>query len=236
MECPNCGYKNPAGRRYCEECGEKLIDVETLKARARRRTLREAARYRRDAESKGLDAEEAERRRRRSQRRTSPWMGALLLGVLVILIIVIIVLATCGGPSAPEQAVLDFYSAIKNKDVMAYLKHIDLGLYKQAAQGVYQPDLYGVGIDYDSYRLENLKTRLLKQEGDLAEVEVVSGYFEGIYDDGSNSGGVDFSLHPRKISLYKEEGNWLVDNYNLVKLPYPLPETVPEVPEFPEAQ
>jgi hypothetical protein len=236
LECPECGYENPPGRRHCEECGERLVDIEVLKAHARRRTQREGARYRRDAERKGLGAEEAERRRRRSRRHTKPWVGALILGLLVIAIVVIIVVATGGGPSAPESAVIGFYNAIKNRDVMAYIKHIDLGMYKEAVQGAFQPDLYGVGIDYDSYRLENLKTRLVKQDSDTAEVEVNSGYFEGMYDGGSNSGGVDFSLHPRTVSLHKEEGTWLVDNYNLVKLPYPLPEIVPDSSEFPEVQ
>ena len=212
MECPECGYKNPPGRRHCEECGERLVDIEALKARARRRTQREAAQYRREAERSGLGAEEAERRRRRSRRRAKPWVGALILGVLIILIVVIIVVVTSGGMSAPEDAVIGFYKAIKNRDVTAYIKHIDMYMYNDVVAGVYQPDLYGIGIDYDSYVLENLKTRLVKEDGNIAEVEVISGYFEGIYDDGARSGGVDFSLHPRLVSLHKEEGSWVVDN------------------------
>jgi hypothetical protein len=236
LECPNCGYENPPGRRYCEECGEKLGDIEVVKARERRRSQREAARYRREAEKDGLGAEEAERRRRRSRRRTNPLIGLLVLIVVVAAIVVIIVIAVGSGLSGPEKSVVDFYNAIKNKDVMAYLKHIDTQLYKQAVQGDYQPDLYGVGIDYDSYKLENLKTQLESQEGDSAKVKVIGGYFEGMYDDGGSSGGVDFSEYPREITLYKEEGQWMIDDYNLVKLPYPLPEVLPNAPEYPEAQ
>jgi hypothetical protein len=234
LECPNCGFENPPGRRYCEECAERLTDIEAVKERERRRSQREGARYRREAEKDGLGAEEAERRRRRTRRRTSPLLGVLILVIVIVAIIVTIVLVTGSGLSAPEKSVVDFYNAIKNRDVMTYLKHIDTQMYKQAVKGDYQPDLYGVGIDYDSYRLENLKTQLEKQDADTAQVKVIAGYFEGIYDDGSSSGGVDFSQYPREITLYKEEGAWMIDNYNLVKLPYPLPEVLPDASEFPE--
>jgi predicted nucleic acid-binding Zn ribbon protein len=236
LQCPNCGYKNPEGRRYCEECGEKLVHVESAKARARQRSKREAARYRLDAEKKGLDADEAERRQRRSRRHTRPWVGILLL-VALIALIVIIVMLTSGGMSAPEKTALDFYSAIKNKDVMSYLEHTDLELYKMAQRGEYDPDPYGLGLeDFYAYRVENLKTQLIKEEGDYAEVEVISGTFEGYYDDGTGNGGVDFSKYPRKLILNKIEGKWLVDDYNQARLPYPPAEVIQEGTEFPEVQ
>ena len=234
MRCPNCGYENPEGRRYCEECGEKVVDIEALRARTRRRSQREAARYRREAEREGLDAEEAERRRRRSRRRTSPWMGALLLVAIVVLVVVVIVAS--GGESGPEKAVQAFYNAIKDKDVLTYLKHTNPDLYKMAKRGEYQPDPYAEGIDYDSYLLEGLKTRLVKEEGDYAEVEVTGGRFEGFYNDGSGSGGVNFAQHPRTLTLVRIEDTWIVNDCNLMKLPYPLPEIVEEQPEFPEVE
>jgi hypothetical protein len=161
-------------------------------------------------------------------------LGILILAVIIVAIIITVVVMTSGGLSAPEQAVLDFYNAMKSKNVMAYLKRIDTGMYKDALAGTYQPDAYSIGIEYDSYTVENLKTQLVSQSGDTAQVRVVSGTFEGFYDDGSNSGGVDFSRYPRDVTLKKDEGTWVVDNYNLVKLPYPLPEVTPDASEFPE--
>jgi len=236
VQCPNCGYKNPEGRRYCEECGEKIVHVESAKERARRRSRREAARYRLEAEKRGLDIEEAERRLRRRRRRTRPWMGVALAIALVILVIVIIVAAS-GGKSGPEKAVLDFYRALKEKDLLTYLKHTNIELYKMATSGEYEPDPYAEGLmDYDSYVVDNLKTKLVKEEGDYAEVELVGGFFEGIKDDGSRTGGVDFSQYPRTTSLVKIDGVWILNEYYQMKLPYPLPEVGPELPEFPEVE
>ena len=235
MRCPNCGHDNPGGRRYCEDCGEKLSDLEALKARTRRRSQREAAIHRREAQREGLDAEEAERRRRRSHRRTSPWIGLLLLIALAV-IIVIIILVVSGGESAPEKAVKDFYNAIKNKDVLTYLQHTELELYKMAKRGEYQPDPYTEGIEYDSYILDGLTSRLIKEEGDYAEVEVNGGYFEGLYNDGSTSGGIDFSQYPRTVKLVKVEDTWIVQDYQIMKLPYLFAEIGPEQPEFPEVE
>ena len=235
MRCPECGYENPEGRRYCEECGERLIDIEALKARTRRRSGREAAIHRREAQRDGLDAEQAERRLRRSRRRTRPWVGLLLLAVLVAIIVVIVVILASGGESAPQKAVKDFYNAIKNKDVLTYLQHTELELYKMAKSGEYQPDPYTEGIEYDSYILDGLTTRLVSEEGDYAEVEINGGYFEGIYNDGSTSGGIDFSQYPRLVRLVKVEDTWIVQDYQMMKLPYLFAEIGPEQPEYPEA-
>ncbi len=236
MRCPNCGYENPEGRRYCEECGEKLVDIEALKARALRRSRREAATYRREAQKGGLDAVEAERRRRRSQRHAKPWVGLLLLLVLIAIVIVIVVILASGGESGPEKAVKDFYNAIKNKDVMTYLKHTELELYKMAERGEYQPDPYTEGIEYDSYTLDGLTTRLVKEEGDYAEVEITEGYFEGMYNDGSSSGGIDFSQYPRLVRLVRLENTWIVQDYQMMKLPYLFAEIEPGEAEFPETE
>jgi len=236
LRCPNCGYENQEGRRYCSECGEKIADIEARRARARRKSQREAARSRIEAEKKGLDKEEAERRMRRARRRNSPWMGATLAAVLLIALIVILIVLLSGGKSGPEKAVDAFYKAIAQKDIMTYLKHTEPQLYKMAQNGEYQPDPNQEGLTYETYRLEGLETRLLKEEGDYAEVEVIAGYFEGMYNDGSGSGGVDFSQHPRLVILDRIEGTWIVRDYNSMKLPYPLPEIMEEEPEFPEVE
>jgi hypothetical protein len=163
-------------------------------------------------------------------------MGIVLLLALIALIVIIVVLAG-GGPSAPEKAVLGFYDAVEKKDVMSYLQHTDLELYKMAKQGEYEPDPYGLGLeDFYAYRVSGLKTRLIKEEGDYAEVEVISGTFEGFYDNGTGNGGVDFSRFPRKLSLIKVEGKWLVNDYNQARLPYPPAEIMQEGPEFPEVE
>lgn len=230
MKCPECGYDNPEGRRYCEECGEKIARLEAEKARARRRAQREAARLRREAEKRGLPREEAERRRRRARRKAPRWVGILLLLAVVGAAVAVTVLLIAGGESGPEKAVKEFFEAIRDKDVISYLRHTDLDLYKMAQRGEYEPDPYSEGLEYDFYVLRDLKTELVKEEGDYAEVKVVGGYFEGRYEDGRSSGGVDFSVYPRTIALVKVEDQWLVVDYNLVKLPYPLPEIVEEEP------
>jgi hypothetical protein len=235
LRCPNCDYENPEGRRHCEECGEKLVDIEALKERARRRSGREAATYRREAQKDGLDTEEAERRQRRSRKRTRPWVGLLLL-LAVIAVIIILVIVFSGGESGPEKAVKEFYNAIRDKDVMTYLKHTELELYKMAERGEYQPDPYTEGIEYDTYTLDGLTTRLVVEEGDYAEVEVNGGFFEGMSNDGSTSGGIDFSQYPRLVRLVKVEDTWMVQDYQMMKLPYLLPEIGPELPEYPEVE
>ncbi len=235
MRCPNCGYDNPEGRRYCEECGERILDFEAMKARARRRAQREAARHRREARREGLDAEEAERRRRRARRRTSPLVGLLLLAALAAVAVIVVVLVK-DGESGPERAVKEFFGAIRDKDVMLYLKHTDLELYKMAQRGEYEPDPYTEGIDYDYYSLEGLKTRLVKEEGDYAEVELVGGTFKGFYNSGGDSGGIDFAQYPRTVRLVKVEGIWVVQDYQLAKLPYYYEDIAPGGSEYPEAE
>lgn len=238
MRCPNCGYENPEGRRYCEECGEKIARLEAEKARARRRAMREAARLRLELEKEGLEREEVERRLRRARRRkAAPVATIALVGVVILVaVLTIVILASSGGESAPEKAVKAFYRAIKEKDVLTYLKHTEPDVYKMARRGEYQPDPYTEGIDYDYYVLENLKTRLVKEEGDYAEVEVNGGYFEGFYQDGVKSGGVDFSQHPRLIKLVKVEGTWVIYDYPTAKLPYLVEEMDVTQSEFPEVE
>jgi hypothetical protein len=236
LRCPNCDYENPEGRRYCEECGEKLLDLEVVKARARRRSGREAATYRREAQKDGLDAEEAERRRRRSRRHTKPWVGLVLLLILIAAVIVVIVVIAGGGESGPEKAVKGFYNAIKDKDAMTYLKYTEPDIYKMAERGEYEPDPYTEGIDYDAYVLDGLTTRLVAEEDDYAEVEVNGGYFEGINNDGSAATGIDFSQYPRLVRLVKVEDVWIVQDYQMMKLPYPIAEIGPDQPEYPEAE
>ncbi len=238
MRCPNCGYQNPEGRRYCEECGEKIAGLEAAKARARRKSVRQAARLRLELEREGLERPEVERRlRRMRRRRASLGTGAVFLAVIAAVVVLVLVFTVFShGESAPEKAVKDFYRAIKDKDVMAYLKLTEPEVYKLAASGEYEPDPYTEGIDYDSYVVEDLKTRLVREEGDYAEVEVVGGYFEGFYRDGARSGGIDFSQHPRLIRLVRMEGEWVIQDYPTAKLPYLVEEVSPAEPEFPEME
>ena len=238
MRCPNCGYQNPEGRRYCEECGERIAGLEAAKARARRKTVREAARLRLELEREGVDRAEVERRLRRIRsRRPSLATGLVLIGVIVLVVLLFLAFTVIGGrESAPERAVKAFYQAIKDKDVMAYLKLTEPEVYKLAQKGEYEPDPYTEGIDFDSYVVNDLKTRLVKEEGDYAEVEIVGGYFEGFYRDGARSGGVDFSQHHRLIRLVKVEGNWVIQDYPIAKLPYLVEEMPGEQSEFPEVE
>ncbi|MBC7253757.1 MAG: zinc-ribbon domain-containing protein [Actinobacteria bacterium] len=238
MRCPNCGYQNPEGRRYCEECGEKIAGLEAAKARARRKTVREAARLRLELEREGVDRAEVERRLRRIQRRRpSLAAGLVLIGVIVLVVVLFLAFTVIGGrDSAPERAVKAFYRAIKDKDVMAYLKLTEPEVYKLAQKGEYEPDPYTEGIDFDSYVVEDLKTRLVKEEGDYAEVEIVGGYFEGFYRDGARSGGVDFSQHHRLVRLVKVEGDWVIQDYPTAKLPYLVEEMPGDQSEFPEVE
>lgn len=238
MRCPNCGYQNPEGRRYCEECGEKIARLEAAKARARRKAAREAARLRLELEREGMDREEVERRLRRMRRRRAPQAtGLVLLGVIILVVVLFLAFTVfSNGESAPQRAVEEFFQAIRNKDVMAYLRLTEPDVYKMAREGEYEPDPYTEGIDYDSYVLQDLKTRLVREEGDYAEVEVIGGYFEGFYSDGSSSGGVDFSQFPRLIRLVKVEDGWVIQDYATAKLPFPTEGLETSEPEFPETQ
>lgn len=237
MQCPNCGYENPEGRRYCEGCGDKLSGVEARRARARSKTQREAARMRREVEKGDLPPEVAERRIRRQRRVTKPWMGLVVLALVAAALILLLVWLWPSGKSGPEKAVTAFFEAIRDKDVKQYYKYTEYGLYKMAEEGEVELDPYAAGLeDWDSYRLENLETRLVKEEGDYAEVEVTGGFFQGYNESGSESVGVDFSSDPRMINLVKVEGVWQIQDYNIVRQPYPSVEIYTEEPEFPEVE
>jgi uncharacterized Zn finger protein (UPF0148 family) len=237
LRCPECGFENPEGRRYCEECGAKLTDLEALKARARRRSQREAAKYRREAERDGLDAEQAERRLRRSRRRTSPWVGLLVIVALIAIIVVIVILATSGGESAPEKAVKDFYASLQQKDFNLFLKLTEPELYKMALQGEYTEEEHSYEyFHYDRYEVEGLQTELVMEQDNLAEVKIVGGTFSGWNDMGDITDSVDFSKQNRTISLVKIEDTWTIMDYNVVNQPTNLPEIIEEGPEFPEVE
>lgn len=227
MRCPNCGYDNPEGRRYCEDCGEKLIDLETLKARARRKALREAARIRREAERQGLDREIAERRLRRRRRLTTPWAGLAVLALVAIVAVLLGITLTREKVSAPEKAVREFYRSLAEMDLMTYLKHTEPQLYKMARRGEYEPDRYAL-LDYDRYQVEDLRTELVREEGEVAVVRVTGGVFRGRNEVGDEESEVDFSQFPREMRLIKMEDTWVVADYGVMKLPYPLPEIVLE--------
>ncbi len=227
MRCPNCGFDNPEGRRYCEDCGEKLMDLEALKARARRKALREAARIRREAERRGLDRKTAERRFRRRRRLANPWAGLAILAVAVLMAVFLGISLTRDRVSAPEKAVREFYRSLAELDLMTYLKHTEPQLYKMAQKGEYEPDRSAL-LDYDSYQVENLRTELVREEGDVAVVRLTSGVFRGRNELGDEESEVDFSQFPREVKLIRVEGIWVVADYGMMKLPYPLPDIFQE--------
>lgn len=239
MRCPNCGYDNPEGRRYCEECGDKLAGVEGVRARARKHSQRDAARYRLEAEKKGLGAEEAERIRRRSRRHTRPWVGLALLAVAIAaIVVVVIVLLASGGKSGPEKAVIAFFGALEKRDFLTYLKHTEPELYKMAQNGEFPEEEHAFEtFYYDRYRLHGLETELLKEEGDLAEVVLTAGTFSGWKDMGNVTDEVDFSKNPRTIELVRVEGVWTIPFYNIANQPTNLPEVLPgDTSEYPEVE
>ncbi|MEJ5186564.1 MAG: zinc ribbon domain-containing protein [Candidatus Geothermincolales bacterium] len=227
MRCPNCGYDNPEGRRYCEECGEKIVDLEALKARARRKALREAARIRREAERRGLDRERVERRLRRRRRLSAPWVGLALVALVILVVVVLAVTLTREKVSDPEKAVREFFRSMAEMDLMTYLKHTEPQLYKMAQRGEYEPDRYAL-LDYDRYQVTDIRTELVSEGEDVAVVRVIGGTFRGRNEMGEEESEVDFSQYPREIKLIKIEDTWVVADYGVMKLPYPLPEILPE--------
>lgn len=237
MICHNCGAENPEGRRYCEECNERLAEVEHERKVSKRRTSREAARIRREAETRGMDAEVLERRRRGAARKTKPWMGLALLGAIALVVILVVALTSSSSMSAPERTVHDFFGSIKNHDVMGFLKNTtEAGTYEQAKKGeipVPEPTAY---IPYDRYEVRDLQTELTSENADRAEVRIIGGWFQGFWKDdiAPASTGVDFAQYPRLVVLEKRNGVWVIANYPDVMLPMPMPENMGGEEEYPE--
>ncbi len=234
MRCPNCGYENPEGRRYCEECGEKIATAVHMREASRRKTMREAARQRRMAEQKGVDVKVLERRARKAKRKTKPWMGVALLVLIVAGVVIGLVFAFSGGKSGPEESVMRFFEALNKRDVMGFLRCTEPELYKAVRSGAVQLPAPEETFGYDRYEAKAVVTRLNSLQEDRAEVEIIGGKFIGYYKDGGDSGGVDFSTYPRKIHLIKLENQWIILDYSLAMQPFPLPEIEEEGSEFPE--
>lgn len=239
MICPNCGVDNPEGRRFCEECGEKMTKAIHEREVSRRKTTREAARVRREAEAKGLDAETLERRRRGRARKTKPWMGLVLLGAIVLIVVLIVVFATSSSLSAPEKAVHDFFNALKKNDFVGALKNtIEVGTYDQIKKGelpTSEAQSYIGG--FDRYEVKDIKTELVSQTGDQAVVRITGGFLQGFWNDTmAPSIGVDFAKYPRLITLEKIENRWVIQDYPEAMSPAPLPESSGGENEFPETE
>lgn len=238
MICPNCGVENPEGRRFCEECGEKMTKAMHEREVSRRKTTREAARVRRDAEAMGMDAETLERRRRSRARKTKPWMGLVLLAAIVLIVVLVVVFATSTSLSAPEKAVHDFFGALKKNDFVGVLKNIDVETYEQIKKGALPTsDAQAYIGGYDRYEVKDLKTELVSQTGDQAVVRVTGGWFQGFWNDSMPpSIGVDFAKYPRSIQLQKIDNRWVIQNYPEAMSPAPLPESSGGESEFPETE
>ncbi len=237
MICPNCGYENPEGRRFCEECGEKIAELVHERAISKRRTAREAARLRREAEKRGIEAERLERRR--TARRTTPLMGLALLGVLALLAVVLAVVLSGGDSlSAPEKAVHDFFGAMEKRDIMAYLKLTDLGYYRAIRAGEAEEPPAQAYMNYDLYEVRGIRTTLLEQQEDTARVRIVGGFLRGFWRDDimPPSPGIDFGTNNRTVDLFRAEGEWQIKDP--VKTGYPdvYPEDAGGGSEFPEVE
>lgn len=229
MICHNCGAENPEGRRYCEECNEKLAAAEHERRVSSRRTQREAARIRREAETRGLDAEVLERRRRGAARKAKPWMGLALLGAVVLAVVLAVALTSSSSASAPERVVQDFFGSIKNRDVMGFLKNTtEAGTYEQVKKGEMPPPEPSAYIPYDRYDLRDIRTELVSEGAEQAEVRITGGWFQGFWKDDAAppSTGVDFAQYPRRAFLERHGGAWVITNYTEIMLPMPMPESM----------
>ncbi len=227
MLCHNCGAENPPGRRFCEECGERLSTLEHQRERDRTRARRAAARAR--IESEGMTPAERRRyelRTRKSALKVRPGraLGALaVIGVLVALIVVV-VLAITGGANAPEKTVTAFLDSLQDRNIMAYLEYTEPVIYAEMKkQGITpNPDDY---FPTYSYRISGIKLETVNSTADAAEVKIVGGIMEAhMSNTAFSTQTLDFSKHPRTVQLTKLEGGWVITNYQEVQLPYELPE------------
>ncbi len=232
MLCHNCGAENPQGRRFCEECGERLSTVEHRREKDRTRARRAAAKAR--IEDEGLSPAEKRRRdvqRRKSSLKIKPGRALLVLGVVVIVavLIVVLVLAFAGSASAPEKAVQAFLGSLEKRDMATYLQYTDPVTYEQVKkQGLkVNADDY---LIYASYQISGIKLQMVSNKADTAQVNIVAGVMQAQLANSTFSPqSIDFGKYPRTAELTKVNGSWIITNYQDVQLPYELPtQTTPE--------
>jgi len=229
MLCHNCGADNPQGRRFCEECGERLATIEHRREKDRTRARRAAAKSR--LEDEGLTPAEKRRkdmRARKSTLKLKPGraLAALAVIIVVAVLVVVLVLAFTGSASAPAKAVQGFLDSLQKKDLAAYLQYTDPVTYAEVKkQGLtLNPNDYFI---YTNYRISGIKLETVNSTADTAVVKITGGVMEA--DLTSSTFGtqtLDFSKHPRTVQLAKVEGSWVITNYQDVQLPYELPEQV----------
>lgn len=229
MLCHNCGADNPRGRRFCEECGERLAAIEHRREKERTRARRAAGRAR--LEDEGLTPAE---RRRRDVRARKPTLklkpvralAALAVVVGVAILVVVLVLALSGGASAPVKAVQGFLDSLQNRDLAAYLQYTDPVTYAEVKkQGLtLDPGQYFIY----TYRISGIKLETVSSTADTAVVKITGGVMEAnLSNSAFSTQTLDFSKHPRTVQLAKLEGGWVITNYQDVQLPYEVPEQVP---------
>ncbi len=229
MLCHNCGADNPPGRRFCEECGERLATVEHRREKDRTRARRAAAKAR--IEQEGLTPAEKRRyelrTRKSSSLRIKPGraLAALAIVIIVAVLIVVLVLVFAGSAGGPAKAVQGFLDSLQKRDLAAYLQYTDPVTYAEVQkQGLtLNPDDYFLY----AYRISGIKLETVDSKADTAVVKITGGVMEAnLMNSAFSTQSLDFSQHPRTVQLAKLEGGWIITNFQEVQLPYELPEQV----------
>ncbi len=229
MLCHNCGAENPPGRRFCEECGERLSTVEHRREKDRTRARRAAAKAR--IEDEGMTPAERRRRdlrTRKSSLKIKPGRALLALGIVAIvaILIVVLVLAFAGSSSGPAKAVQAFLDSLQNRDMATYLQYTDPVTYEQVKkQGLtVDPANY---LAYSSYRVSGIKLETVSTTAEAAQVKIVAGVMQASLANSTFSPqSIDFSKYPRTAELTKVNGSWVITNYQDLQLPYEIPAQV----------
>ncbi len=229
MLCHNCGAENPQGRRFCEECGERLATVEHRREKDRTKARRAAAKAR--MESEGLTPAERRRQELRARRpsvKIKPRRALAMLAavILIAILIVVLVLAFSGSASAPAKAVQGFLNSLEKRDVVAYVRYTDPVIYAEVQKQGLQlnPDDY---FPPYTYHISGLKLQTANSAADTAVVNITGGVMEAnMVGTAFSTQTLDFAQHPRVAQLAKVDGTWIITNYAELQLPYELPTQV----------
>ncbi|MHB8780977.1 MAG: zinc ribbon domain-containing protein [Candidatus Geothermincolia bacterium] len=223
MRCPNCRADNPEGRRFCEECGERLTAAEHRREQAKDRAQRHAARARRAAEDMSPAEQRRQALRARTGRRQPPrYLVFLLLLLIIAGAVTAFVLLRSPGAGAEERTVRSLMQALEERDVLGFLKYSDPVVYELLRQEPQQePDDF---FSYDFYRFTDIRVEVgaVTADGTSCEVKLVGGTLEAGWE-GLSSETVDFGRYPRVLDLVKQGDTWYVSNAAQLQLPYDVP-------------